>query len=118
MTHKILLTVVAIWVTGSMLTLSEAHAAASRRSQSLQAVGVLTRLMSGTRESSSATGMLLLTPATRVTDAAGRPLCTQSLGRGAMVNYSAVCDGSAAARPKATEITILPSGQRPRQNDG
>lgn len=117
MIRKLLLVMLAVWATGPTILLRDAQAAATSTSQALSGGGRIDAIDIRDGSIIIDDSVLLLSPATRVIDATGRPGNIQALRRGAMVNYSATRDRNAAARPKITEITILPSGQKPRRDD-
>jgi hypothetical protein len=117
MIRKLLLVVLAVWATGSAILPKDVHAAATSTPQTLSGGGRIDAVDIGEGRIIIDDGVLLLSPTTRVIDATGRPSNIQALRRGAMVNYSATRDRNVAARPKITEIAILPSGQKPRRDD-
>ena len=117
MIRKLLLVVLAVWATGSTIPLKDVHAAATSTPQALSGGGRIDAIDAGDGRIIIDDSVFLLSPTTRVIDATGRPSNVQALRRGAMVNYSATLDRNTAARPKITEIAILPSGQKPRRDD-
>lgn len=117
MIRKFLLVILAVWVSGPPLLLQDAHAAATSTMKTLSGGGHIDEIDISNRIIIIDDGVLLLSPATRVIDAMGRPSTIRALRRGAMVNYSATPDSNAAAKPEITEIVILPPGQKPKQDD-
>jgi len=117
MIRKLLLVILAVWATGSITLMKDVHAATTSTPQALSGGGRIDEIYIRDGIIIIDDGVLLLSPTTRVIDATGRPSNIQALRRGAMVNYSATRDRNVAARPKITEIAILPSGQKPRRDD-
>lgn len=117
MVRKLLLVILVVWASGSITLLQVVHAAATSAPEALSGGGRVDAIDIRDGRIIIDDGALLLSPTTRVIDATGRPSSIQALRRGAMVNYSATRDRNAAARPKITEIAILPSGQKPRRDD-
>lgn len=117
MVRNLLLLLLAVWAFSPTIPVNEVRAATASTPQTLSGGGQIDAVDLKDGRVIIDDSVLLLSPATRVIDATGRPGNIQALRRGAMVNYSATWDRNAAARPMITEITILPSGQKPRRDD-
>lgn len=115
MIRKLLLVMLAVWASGPTILPTEARAATTSTTQTLSGGGRIDAIDIRGGRIVINDGVLLLSPTTRVIDAAGRPGSLQALRRGTMVNYSATRGN--AARPTITEIAILSSGQKPRGED-
>lgn len=116
MIRKLLLVIFAVWATVPTIQLMDAHAATTHMPQMLNAGGRVDHVDARNATIIIDDSMLLLAPTTRVIDATGRATSIHALRRGTMVNYSALRDSN-AAKPKITEITILPPGKKPKRDD-
>lgn len=117
MIRKHLLVILAVLATGSAIPLKDTHAANSLTPKILSGGGQVDAVDTENAIVIIDDGVFLLAPTTRIIDARGQAGSIRTLRRGTMVNYSAILEGNSSAKPRVIEIAILPSGQKPKQND-
>lgn len=116
MIRKLLLVMLAVWATGSAFLPEDVQAAATTMPQAVSGGGRIDAIDTGGGKIIIDDSVLLLSPTMRILDGTGRPSNIHALRPGTTVNYSATRDNK-TAKPKITEIVILPPGQKPRRDD-